>query len=42
MRTGPFVYRLALSSLPRTEPRGISGEMTLAPFEAVILESRGL
>src|SRR5215207_866784 len=42
MRTGPFVYQLALSSLPRTEPRGVSGEMALAPFEAVILESRGL
>ena len=40
MRTGPFVYRLALSSLPRREPRGVSGEMSLAPFEAVILESR--
>lgn len=42
MRTGPFVYQLALSTLPRTEPRSISGEMTLAPFEAVILDARGL
>jgi hypothetical protein len=42
MRTGPFVYQLALSSLPRAEPRGVSGELTLAPFEAVILESRSL
>jgi alpha-glucosidase len=41
MRTGPFVYRLALSSLPRTEQR-VSGELSLAPFEAVILESRSL
>jgi alpha-glucosidase len=39
MRTGPFVYNVALSNLPRAE-RQISGEMSLAPFEAVILEAR--
>jgi hypothetical protein len=39
MRTGPFVYNVALSNLPRTE-RQISGEMSLAPFEAVILRAR--
>jgi alpha-glucosidase len=39
MRTSPFVYTLALSSLPRTERR-ILGELSLAPFEAVILEAR--
>jgi len=40
MRTGPFSYNVALSSLPRAEGK-VSGEMSLAPFEAVILESRG-
>ncbi len=39
MRTGPFVYNVALGNLPRAERR-ISGEMSLAPFEAVILEAR--
>jgi hypothetical protein len=40
MRTGPFVYNVALSNLPRAERRVMSGELSLAPFEAVILESR--
>ena len=40
MRTGPFAYQVALGSLPRAERR-VGGELSLAPFEAVILESRG-
>ena len=40
MRTGPFVYNVALGNLPRAERRVMSGELSLAPFEAVILESR--
>jgi alpha-glucosidase len=39
VRTGPFAYRLALGSLPRAGGK-VTGEMSLAPFEAVILESR--
>ncbi|HEX7312477.1 MAG TPA: alpha-glucosidase [Pyrinomonadaceae bacterium] len=41
MRTGPFSYTVALSSLPRAVTK-VMGEMSLAPFEAVILESRSL
>jgi hypothetical protein len=40
-RTGPFSYNVALSNVPRTGPREVSGEMSLAPFEAVILEASG-
>ena len=36
---GPSVYNVALSSLPRPERR-VSGGLSLAPFEAVILEAR--
>ncbi len=40
-RTGPFVYSVALSSRPAPEhSRGVSGELSLAPFEAVILAAR--
>jgi hypothetical protein len=39
--TGPFSYTLALSSLgTQSPPRGVSNELSLAPFEAVILEAR--
>jgi alpha-glucosidase len=41
MRAGPFVYSVALSNLPRAERRVMSGELSLAPFEAVILRARG-
>ena len=37
--TGPFVYNVALSNRPSPRRR-VSGEMSLAPFEAVILESQ--
>jgi len=38
MRTGPFVYSVSLSSRPVAEHgRGVSDEISLAPFEAVIL-----
>jgi alpha-glucosidase len=37
--TGPSVYDVALGSLPRAG-RKVRGELSLAPFEAVILESR--
>ena len=40
MRAGPFVYNVALSNLPRAERGGVSGEISLAPFEAVILEGQ--
>lgn len=38
MRTGPFVYNVMLSNTPRPETRVFAaGELSLAPFEAVIL-----
>ena len=38
---GPSVYSVALSSRPAPEHgRGASGELSLAPFEAVILTAR--
>jgi alpha-glucosidase len=41
MITGPFGYNVALSNLPATRPPGpVYGELSLAPFEAVILEAR--
>lgn len=40
---GPAAYRVALSNVRgRATGRGVFGEMILAPFEAVILESRSL
>jgi alpha-glucosidase len=41
IRTGPFSYNVALSNVPRSGPREVSGELSLAPFEAVILEASG-
>jgi alpha-glucosidase len=39
--SGPAAYEVALSNVRgRAAGRGVSGEMTLAPFEAVILEAR--
>jgi alpha-glucosidase len=40
MITGPFGYDVALSNIPTAQPRPpVSGELSLAPFEAVILEA---
>jgi alpha-glucosidase len=40
-RTGTYAYDVALGNLPRAETRGLSGEVSLAPFEAVVFEARG-
>ena len=40
-RTGPPAYAVALSSRPSPgHRRGVAGELSLAPFEAVILTAR--
>ena len=40
-RTGPSAYSVALSSRPAPEHgRGVNGELSLAPFEAVVLTAR--
>jgi alpha-glucosidase len=40
VRTGPFVYNVALSNMTAPKPRRlVNNELSLAPFEAVILEA---
>jgi alpha-glucosidase len=40
MITGPFGYNVALSNRPAPKPRpAVYGDLSLAPFEAVILEA---